>query len=74
MDFDSLLISIKYKPYSEKQILEDIPFLETKYCTIRKSKRSGARTDWIMGRLRTKALGNLSLQELRKKIGENGCE
>ncbi len=74
MDFDSLLISIKYKPWSEKQILEDIPFLETKYCAIRKSKRPGARTDWVMGHLRTKALGNVSLKQLRKKVGENGCE
>jgi glutamyl-tRNA(Gln) amidotransferase subunit E len=73
MDFDSLLISVKYKPYSEKQILEDIPFLENKYCTIRKSKRPGARTDWIMGHLRSKALGNVSLKQLRKKVGENGC-
>jgi glutamyl-tRNA(Gln) amidotransferase subunit E len=74
MDFDSLLIIVKYKPYSEKHILEDIPFLENKYCTIRKSDRAGARTDWIMGHLRTKALGNVSLQELRKKVGENGCK
>ncbi len=73
MDFDSLLISVKYKQYSVKQILEDIPFLENKYCAIRKSKRSGARTDWIMGHLRSKALGNMSLQELRKKVGEKGC-
>ncbi len=74
MDFDSLLISVKYKPFSVKQILEDIPFLENKYCAIRKSKRPGAMADWIMGHLRSKALGNISLQELRQKVGEKGCE
>lgn len=74
MDFDSLLISVKYKPFSVKQILEDIPFLENKYCAIRKSKRPGAMAEWIMGHLRSKALGNMSLQELRQKVGEKGCE
>lgn len=74
MDFDSLLISVKYKPFSVKQILEDIPFLENKYCAIRKSKRPGAMADWIMGHLRSKALGNMSLKELRQKVGEKGCE
>lgn len=74
MDFDSLLISIKFKPFTEKEIRDDIPFLENKYCTLRKSRRAEARADWIMGQLRAKALGNIDLKKLRQIIGEKDCK
>lgn len=65
MDFESLLISMRYKPVSREEIQEDIPFLIQKFAAIKNKNGKEALTRWLMGQLRGKALGNLSMKELR---------
>ena len=71
MDFDSLLTSVRYKPVSKEKIIADIPFLKKKFCTLRKNGDAKAEVRWLMGQLRVKALGNMSLKELRDIIINN---
>lgn len=71
MDFQSLLTSIRYKPVKKEVIMGDIPFLDQKFRSIGKKNGSHARTNWLMGQLRAKALGNISMQELRTIIEQN---
>ncbi len=68
MDFESVLVSINYKPYTKEKILSNLDFLKEKFNSIRWGKKDGDQTDWILGQLRPVALGNISFIELRKNI------
>jgi len=72
MVFDSVLTAIGFKQYSKEQILANLPDLKKKFTEIRTSATDRAEIDWIMGRLRPLALGNISLPELRN-IVEKEC-
>lgn len=74
MDFDSLLVSVNYKSFSKKEILSDVPFLEKKFRARRKNAGAAARRNWIMGHLRSKAMGNVSFSELSQWVQESLCE
>ena len=67
-DFDSILKILKYKKTNRRDILGQIPDLNRKFNQINLSKNSTARTDWIMGKLRPIALGNMDLKTLREII------
>lgn len=71
MAFDSVLTAIGYRKVSKKEIISNIPVLRKKFNEIKTSKRPDAETDWIMGRLRGTAVGNMPLSEL-KCIVEKG--
>ena len=69
MDFDSILTSINFKKYSMDEITSKLPVLYEKFM----EGKDGAvsETDlknWVMGRLRNIALGNVNLTELSKEI------
>ncbi len=66
MDFESLLISMRYKPVNKEEILVDIPFLIKKFVPQKKNNRREALARWLMGQLRGKALGNMSMKELSR--------
>lgn len=68
MDFESILISIKYKELSREEILSNIDFLKKKFKSIRFSSDEKGLTDWLMGELRPMALGNMPMKELRTLI------
>lgn len=68
MVFDSVLIATGYKKYTPAQILAYLPDLRKKYSQIQTSSRPGADIDWIMGRLRPIAVGNMPLAELRRRV------
>ena len=70
MDFESLLISMRYKPTSREEILEDIPFLMKKFTAFKPNTGEEALARWLMGQLRVKAPGNINLAGLRQAIGE----
>jgi glutamyl-tRNA(Gln) amidotransferase subunit E len=70
MDFESVLISIKFKSIVREEIYSHIPFLKKKFADIRVSKGDGLEVSWIMGQLRKMALGNICLKELADKIKE----
>ena len=71
MDFESVLVSINFKRIEKKEILSLVPFLKDKFKTIRIKVREDVESKWIMGELRKRAVGNISLTELCKHISEN---
>jgi glutamyl-tRNA(Gln) amidotransferase subunit E len=68
MVFDSVLTASGFRKYTPEDILAYLPSLRKKYSEIRTSKRPGAECDWIMGRLRPIAVGNMPLAELRRRV------
>ena len=71
MDFDSILVSIQFKPQKPEEVLSGLRFLKKKYNTIGRSKDPEDRINWMMGQLRKNAVGNMNLLELRAAL-ENG--
>ncbi|EKD51422.1 MAG: hypothetical protein ACD_62C00257G0001 [uncultured bacterium] len=70
IEFASVLELIDFKPATETDIQRDVPFLYKKFQQIKKSKRTGAVEDWIMGQVRRYAVGSLPLKEVRRMITE----
>ncbi|MDD4052607.1 MAG: Glu-tRNA(Gln) amidotransferase subunit GatE, partial [candidate division Zixibacteria bacterium] len=68
MVFDSVLAASGYRKYTTEDILAYLPNLRQKYSEIKTSKRLDAECDWIMGRLRPIAIGNMPLAELRRQV------
>jgi len=68
MDFESVLVSINFKRIDEKEIVSYVPFLKEKFKTVCKKNTPEIEASWIMGELRKKAVGNISLTELHKVI------
>jgi len=69
MDFESILTSINFKKYSMDEITSKLPVLFEKF----KEGKDGNISEinmrnWVMGRLRNIALGNVNLTELSKQI------
>lgn len=70
MDFDSVLTTVDFVPMSKDEILSYIPALNQKFDEINTSSGPQARLRWIMGNLRKRAVGNISLAELRSYVEE----
>ena len=68
MDFESILTTIDFQPDTMNQICAQIPNLKQKFSEIRTSKEPGAAARWIMGVLRSRAIGNVCLEELRAAV------
>lgn len=70
MEFASVLSVIGYKQVQPDAIYEQLPTLHQMFGKFKHKKylNPGAETDWIMGRLRKLALGNIPLQELSDKV------
>ncbi|MBV2245663.1 MAG: Glu-tRNA(Gln) amidotransferase subunit GatE [Lentimicrobium sp.] len=66
LDFESVLIQIKFQRISREALLAQVPFLRTKFAEIRHSMDTLNERDWIMGQLRRPALGNIPLTDLVK--------
>lgn len=71
MDFDSVLTQLKFKRIDAEEITGKIPFLRKKFRDIRISDRDGNEANWIMGELRTTAVGNIGLRALSEHVMEN---
>jgi glutamyl-tRNA(Gln) amidotransferase subunit E len=68
MDFESILVSIGYKKITRDKLLENVEFLRRKYDSIRVSENGGGFSNWLMGQLRSQAIGNIGLKELKLLI------
>jgi glutamyl-tRNA(Gln) amidotransferase subunit E len=68
MDFNSVLETLQFKKIDPKEIIKDIPFLKKQFAGIRRSKKEGVETTWIMGELRGRSVGNISLKELKNVV------
>ena len=70
MDVDSLLTSIGFMPVADEEVLADLPFLRQKFRSIRLNGGDKVETDWLMGQLRGRALGNVPLRRLKERVAE----
>ncbi|MEI6696380.1 MAG: Glu-tRNA(Gln) amidotransferase subunit GatE [Bacteroidota bacterium] len=68
MDMESVLISIKFKAISKEDITKHIPFLREKFSKIRFNELKDNEINWIMGQLQQMAIGNISMQALKKLV------
>lgn len=68
MDFESILTSIKFKKHSKETILSKLTLLNDKFSEGKEVISESNRKDWVMGKLRNVALGNVNLTELSKEI------
>jgi glutamyl-tRNA(Gln) amidotransferase subunit E len=68
MDFESILLSIKFNKIPEEQIISMIPFLKDKFAKIAIHPSDQNMKNWIMGELRRKAAGNIPLSKLSEFI------
>ncbi len=68
MEFDSILISIGLKRFTEKEILDRVPLLKIKFTNGKAKVDTTKMLCWIMGQLRTSAIGNMDLTTLSEKV------
>ncbi|MCK5585181.1 Glu-tRNA(Gln) amidotransferase GatDE subunit E, partial [Candidatus Bipolaricaulota bacterium] len=73
-NIDELLDLSGYSIASESEILEKIPELLAEFSQKRRRDPTHAQRNWIMGRLRPHALGNMSLADLAERIVEGGVQ
>ena len=71
MDLDSVLTTINFKKVLKEEILAQIPYLKRKYEETSSSQDKKDKVNWVMGELRSLAVGNISLPELRSVIEKN---
>ncbi len=67
MDFESILHSIHFQPKSKENIFSSVRLLNTKFIP-KKPTKSGLKPNWIMGKIRKQALGNIPLNEIYELI------
>ncbi len=72
MQFSSVLSVLNYKDVAREEILAQIPLLRNMWARAKTHglKRPDAQSNWMMGRLRYLALGNIPLAELRQAVEE----
>jgi glutamyl-tRNA(Gln) amidotransferase subunit E len=72
MQFSSILTTIGYQPAGYDDILAQIPLLHAMWAKVKRKglKRDDAMLNWIMGRLRKPATGNIPLAELKTLVAD----
>jgi len=68
MELDSVLTILKFKKRSIEELLAPIEFLHEKFREIRVSKNDEVTVNWLMGQIRSQAVGNVALTDLKNKI------
>ncbi len=68
MDFESILVTLDFKPQTMAQLKGYIPLLKQKFKEIRTSSDPGAELRWVMANLRKRAYGNVCMEELRSLV------
>jgi len=69
LDFESILTNINFKKYSKEEVLSKLPLLHDKFAEGKGGDISENNLrNWVMGRLRNIAMGNVNLTELSKEI------
>ncbi len=70
-DFDQLLDKCRYRKRKAEEILARIPSVLAHFSPYKRiNKRKEAVIDWAMGELRSIAVGNIPLSELRRNVRE----
>jgi glutamyl-tRNA(Gln) amidotransferase subunit E len=71
MDLESVLITINFKKVPRSEILAQIPYLKKKYEETSANQDKKTEANWVMGELRSLAVGNISLPELKSIVEKN---
>ncbi len=64
----AVLDQIGYSPLEKTEVLAVLPELRKTFARIRLNGSGAAEADWLMGKLRPRALGNIPLNELKREI------
>ncbi|MCB2202261.1 Glu-tRNA(Gln) amidotransferase subunit GatE [bacterium] len=67
---DKLLGEIGYRPANRNEITAAIPALRGEFAAFPKANVPDAEIDWIVGKLRPLALGNVPMSEVRRLVAE----
>ena len=68
MDFDSILREMNFKKVKEREILSQLPVLSRRFAKECYTPTELKKKNWVMGQIRKRALGNVNLTDLSKKI------
>lgn len=68
LDFESILNEMNFKKVEPSEILDKIPVLNAKFSRENKLQNEKNRVNWIMGQLRSLAMGNMDMKALSEKI------
>ena len=71
MDFQSVLTTINFKKIKAEEIFGEIEFLSNKYDSEPQNNTKENKINWIMGRLKSMAIGNIDLGELHSEVLKN---
>ncbi|MDR2835379.1 MAG: Glu-tRNA(Gln) amidotransferase subunit GatE [Bacteroidales bacterium] len=67
-NFENILSEIKFKKYSQEEILSKIDSLSYDFDKVAKERNTKNKIAWIMEELRDTAIGNINLTELKNNI------
>ncbi len=70
MEFDSVLINLKFKKIAREDLLARIPFLFNKFLETAAADKHHLAASWVMGQLRPVAIGNISLKSLYESVNK----
>jgi glutamyl-tRNA(Gln) amidotransferase subunit E len=70
MDFSTILTVIKFKQFTKDEIYSKIEFLSKKFDENAHNNTVDNKTNWIMGQIRSIAIGNMNLVELKEEINK----
>jgi len=68
MEFESIILTLNLKRIPKEEILARIPILKLKFAEGKTKIDKVKQRNWVMGQLKSQALGNINLQELSKAI------
>ncbi|MBN2246309.1 MAG: Glu-tRNA(Gln) amidotransferase subunit GatE [Candidatus Aminicenantes bacterium] len=71
MDLDSVLTTINFRRVPREEILAQIPYLKKKYAETSVYQDNEKEAHWVMGELRSLAVGNIPLFELKTMVEKN---
>ena len=71
MDLDSVLTTVNFQKIPREEILGQIPYLKNKFEETSANHDKGTELRWVMGELRSLAVGNISLSELKTIVEKN---
>jgi glutamyl-tRNA(Gln) amidotransferase subunit E len=70
MQFDSVLDTMKFRRVKEETIFGQIAFLKEKFRQTAKVPNEKNEHSWVMGQLRSLAIGNISLKKLHEEVAK----
>jgi glutamyl-tRNA(Gln) amidotransferase subunit E len=74
MDYESVLISIRFSRHDRSSIVSLIPLLREQFARADPSRDADAELRWVMKGLRKMAMGNMPLSDLAQVVRQGGAQ